>query len=352
MNIISDQFTRRFAPNCIDPNKLSPEIKQAMKDKGMMPISVILLDRVKDQVDKPITSHQLYYGIQGIGKSTVARIKVGFDVSNKLADWRDHEPLYVNCSKDASIDDLRGKIENFCTNAAFSDDGKIRTKVVFFDEIDGVRSVAFFDALRGFMDVYESQVKFIATCNHINRVPDMIKSRFNPVINFSPTNDTESKELQDKYAKRLKSVWSQVLKRNTSDEAIVALAKKTFPDMRSSLKALQVLFENPKVTDLKLENIEDGISSYTELYEFIFSKPDEVKIHEFLNIRYLDKGFDVIQDMHHNFVDYIISKHPDSIKLIGPVNIMAAEYQNAIAHSVDQFLCLKAYVYRLVQLLK
>ncbi len=350
MSIISDQFTRRFAPNCIDPNKLTIEIKQQMKDIGLIPISVILLDRVKEQVDKEITKNQLYYGPQGLGKSTVARIKIGYDVNNKQVPWGSHVGLYVNCSKDARIDDLRNKIENFCTMSSVNDDGRNLGKVVFFDEIDGVRSDAFFDALRGFMDVYESNVKFIATCNHINRVPAPLRSRFDPCINFAPINESESKELSEKYRKRLKSIWVQMLKRTTTDEAINQLAIKTAPDIRSGLKALQNLHEN--VTgELTIQNIVTGMTNFSELYDYIFTRPSDEDIHVYMNVRYLDKGYEVLQDIHTQFVDYIIQKHPNCKSIIGLINILAAEYQNAIGNGVDPFLCLKACIYKIVNLL-
>lgn len=348
MNIIEEQFTRRFAPNCIDANKLTDEVKAAMKSLNIAPIPVVLLDRVKEQIDKPLTKHELYYGSHGRGKSTVARVRVGLNLNNKPYPWSNFETLYINCSKDAQIDVLRGKIETFCTNAQFSDDGKIRQKVVFMDEIDGVRSEAFSDALRSFMDTYEQKVKFIATCNHISRVIPPIRSRFDPCINFDPINEVETKELDDKYKKRLKSIWVNGLKRTCTDEAIALLATKTKQDIRAGLKYLQVLSETT-TGELVASNITSGITTFLDLYDFIFTKPTDEDIHVHLNVRYLDKGNEVLQDMHQQLVDYIIEKQPDHKRIIGQVNIMCATYLNAMNNGVDPFLCMKACVYQIVQ---
>jgi len=352
-NIIDQQFTRRFAPNCIDQSKLTDDAKMMMKNLGITPISVILLDRVKSMVDKDLTRHELYYGSHGRGKSTVALVRVGLDINKKPFPWSMFETLYINCSKDANIDTLRGKIETFCTNAQFSDDGKVRQKVVFLDEIDGVRSEAFSDALRSFMDAYEQKVKFIATCNHIMRVIAPIRSRFDPCINFDPMNEVETKELDEKYRKRLKSIWTNVLKRTCTDEAIIMLATKTKNDIRAGLKNLQVLYENVP-GELTATNIVAGMTTYHELYDFLFqqNRPTEEDIHIHLSVRYQDKGYEVLQDMHQQLVDYIIEKHPNLKKLIGVINIQCATYLNAMNNGVDPFLCMKACIFQILQYAK
>lgn len=350
MSVIDQQFTRRFAPNCIDPTKLTDEVKAAMKAAGVLPISVVLLDRVKAQIDKPLAQHELYYGSHGRGKSSVARVRIGLGVDNKPFPWSMFEVLYLNCSKDANIDTLKGKIESFCTNAQFSDDGKIRQKVVFLNEIDGVRSEAFSEALRGLIDVYEAKVKFIADCNHITRVMPAIKSRFEPHINFDPINDTETKEFDEKYKKRLKSLWVSALKRTCTDEAISLLATKTKGDVRAGLKNLQVLFENT-TGELTASNIVTGMTTFRELYDFIFAKPSDEDIHVHLNVRYLDKGYEVLQDMHQQLVDYIIEKHPEQKKFIGNINILCAQYLNSMNNGVDPFLCMKACIFQIAQFL-
>lgn len=349
MNVIEQQFTRRFAPNCFDATKLTDEVKAAMKSAGITPITVVMLDRVKAQVEKPLTQHELYYGSHGRGKSSVARVRVGLGVDNKPLPWSMFEVLYLNCSKDGNIDTLKNRIETFCTNAQFSDDGKVRQKVVFLNEIDGVRSEAFSEALRGLIDVYEQRVKFIADCNHITRVMPAIKSRFEPHIGFDPLNEAESKEFDEKYKKRLKSLWVNALKRTCTDEAITLLAIKTKGDIRAGLKNLQVLYENT-TGELNAANIVSGMTTFKELYEYILAKPSDEDLHVHLNVRYLDKGYEVLQDMHQQFVDYIIDQHPSQKKLIGNINILCAQYLNAMNNGVDPFLCMKACIYQITQL--
>lgn len=350
MSTISEQFTRKFAPNCIDVKALSPDRQAEFKTLGILPIAAVLTDRVKEQVNKEITKHSLYYGSPGLGKSAVARVRLGVDVNNKSYPSSKYHTLFVNCSKDGRIDDLRNKIESFCTTTSVTDDGKLREKVVLFDEIDGV-SPAFFDGLRGFIDVYEKNVKFLATCNYINRVPPAIRSRFDPCINFNPISEAETKELFDKYCKRLKAVWVHMLKRECTDEAIYQLARKTVPDIRSGLQSLQTLFETT-TGPMTIDEIVSGTTNFRDLYDFIMTAPSDEEIHKFVGIRYADKGYEILNSIHTQLVDYILEKYPTHKALIGSINIMSAEYLHASINGVDPFVCVKACLYRLVQIIR
>lgn len=347
MSVITMKFTSRFAPNCIDPSMISPEFKAKLEVEGKVPIGPVLLDRVKVQITEDITKDSLYFGPPGLGKSTIARIRLLDTRLNILA---------INCSKDGRIDELRGKIETFCINSSISEDGKKQQKIVWLDEIDGV-SAAFADGFRGFMDTYgeNGRVLFLGTANYINRIPGPIQSRFNPCINFAPVNDEESKELFEKYKKRLKAIWcgpasKGMLGRTATDEAIHALAIKTKLDIRSGLQNLQTLYETTQ-GELNLGNLVSGMTDFKELYDFIFTKGiTHERIHYELSVKYADKGYDILSGMHSQLVDYIIEKYPHLNPLIGPINILTAKYLQMSIQGIDQLVCLKACVAEIVMM--
>lgn len=86
---------------------------------------VVLPKTVQDNFNKMLSSgkipNMLFYGQQGIGKTTIATI---------LADTLGCDTLYINGSIETSIDVLRGKITQFVTTVSF-DGGK---KMVLLDE--------------------------------------------------------------------------------------------------------------------------------------------------------------------------------------------------------------------------
>ena len=99
----------------------------------------------------------------GTGKSTVARI---------LAQGVTKTVLYLNASLNRGIDTVRTRVEDFCVTMSM--DGGM--KVVLFEEFDNIT----YDAQKALLDLmehYSEDVRFILTCNHINKVIDPIVSR-------------------------------------------------------------------------------------------------------------------------------------------------------------------------------
>jgi DNA polymerase III delta prime subunit len=133
---------------------------------------LIIPDRIRTKLNDGVYQHLLFYGSPGTGKTSAAKA---------LCNQFGHEYRYINASDETSVDVIREKITKFCTTASLTSlEGKM--KVVILDEIDGV-SDQFNKALKATMDTFSKNTRFIATTNHINKIPEAVLSRFEQ-INF------------------------------------------------------------------------------------------------------------------------------------------------------------------------
>jgi len=114
--------------------------------------------------DKSIP-HLLFSGVQGTGKTTLAKVLVN-ELGIGHGDYK-----YINASRDNGVDYIRDTITNFATTMSFGD-----FKVILLDEADYLSPNAQ-AALRGVMEQFSSVVRFILTCNYPDRVIPAIHSR-------------------------------------------------------------------------------------------------------------------------------------------------------------------------------
>ena len=124
----------------------------------------------KQFVAKGEISNMLLCGGAGMGKTTVARA---------LCEELGADYLVINASMERNIDTLRNDIKGFA--AAMSFNG--RPKVVILDEADYLNPTSTQPALRGFIEEFSSNCRFIFTCNYKNKIIPALHSR-TTVIEF------------------------------------------------------------------------------------------------------------------------------------------------------------------------
>lgn len=107
----------------------------------------------------------LLSGVQGTGKTTIAKILIN------AMDLDPADVIEINASSERGIDTFRNKIENFATSMAMG-----RFKIVHLEEADKLTPDAQ-SALKSFMEVVSDHVRFIFTCNHVNKILPPIRSR-------------------------------------------------------------------------------------------------------------------------------------------------------------------------------
>ena len=174
-------------------------------------------------VQKGELSNLLLSGTSGIGKTTVAKA-----LCEQLnCDW-----IMINGSEEGGIDVLRNKIKNFASTVSLSG-GK---KVVILDEADYLNPQSTQPALRGFVEEFHKNCRFILTCNFKNRIIEPLHSRFSNIeFKVNPKD-------KPKLASRLFERAVFILKEqniNYEEKVLVELIKKHFPDFRKLINELQ-----------------------------------------------------------------------------------------------------------------
>ena len=128
----------------------------------------ILPENVKETFEDMVrvgeAQNLLLSGGAGCGKTSIARA-----LCNELG----AEYILINCSEDGNIDTLRTKIRNFASTISLSD----AKKVVILDEFDYSNAQSTQPALRGFIEEFSKNCRFILTCNFKNRIIQPLHSR-------------------------------------------------------------------------------------------------------------------------------------------------------------------------------
>lgn len=313
MNISAEDLKRKSFTTIFAPEKMA---------------NMVLLPRVKKEMENGIYDNWLFYGPYGMGKSTLVNILT-----------KDYVRKYVNASLMGKIDYLREDLANFCESNSVAID-KPAMKVLWFDELDGA-SDSFFDALRGFMDVY-SHVRIMATCNKIHKIPGAMESRIK-FLNFGPENDEERAWLKAAYEKRFLWLAEKLRMKFESPDVVEYICKKRFPDFRKSLKTLQSLYLSHGSTPINMQAASNATYEFLALYEMLVEpKTDPVEFHKYLMTNYADRPSDVILELDDNFVEYLIEKKPMLLRAIPDIIIENAKHQHMVVTALDQTTTMKS----------
>lgn len=165
--------------------------------------------------------NMMFTGTAGVGKTTVARA-----LCNELG--LDH--IIINGSEDGNIDTLRGKIKQFASTVSLHGG----YKVVILDEADYLNPQSTQPALRGFIEEFSNNCRFILTCNFKNRIIEPLHSRCS-VYEF---NAGSKAVMAGQFMERLKTILAT--ENVPFDDAVIAeLIMKYIPDWRRVINECQ-----------------------------------------------------------------------------------------------------------------
>jgi DNA polymerase III delta prime subunit len=226
-------WVEKFRPTKIEDCILPEEIKtmfQSIVDSGEIP-------------------NLLLTGSPGVGKTTVAKA-----LCNQLdCDW-----LMINGSDEGRmIDTLRTTVVNYASTVSLSG-GK---KVIIIDEADYMNKDSVQPALRGVIEEFSKNCRFIFTCNFKNRIIPALHSRCS-VVDFTINKDDKphlGMEMLDNIKRILDEEGVKYDGRVLAD-----LILKYFPDFRRVINELQKYSLNGIIDDGILKQSSD--ENFNELF--------------------------------------------------------------------------------------
>ena len=210
----------------------------------------------------------LLSGGPGCGKTTVAKA---------LCEELDMDWILINCSEEGNIDILRTKIRDFASTVSIAGN----KKAVILDEFDYSNPSSMQPALRGFIEEFANNCRFIMTCNFKNRIIEPLKSRCTNV-DFKFTKEDKN-AISGQFLTRLQYILNNE-NIKYDDKVLAKLIVKYGSDFRRIINELQrysvggiidsgILLE---VGDVNIQKLFDSMKSknFTEIRKWVFDNLD------------------------------------------------------------------------------
>ena len=290
-------WVEKYRPQKVADNILPSALKQTFQN-------------IVNTGDMP---NMLLTGTAGLGKTTVAKAmckELGLDY------------ILINGSEEGNIDTLRGKIKQFASSVSLQGG----YKVVILDEADYLNPQSTQPALRGFMEEFANNCRFILTCNFKNRIIEPLHSRCG-VYEFN-TSKKDLVPLAEQMLDRLKFILqSENVEYNS--KVLIELILKFAPDWRRVINEIQRhSISGVLNTDVLLGSANGNVK---ELTSFLKSK-DFKKMRAWVVNNMDQDTVSIFRGLYDNMNEYV---EPHSIpQLI----LIIADYQYKAAFVADHEL--------------
>lgn len=231
-------FVEKYRPHTVQDTILTEDLKQTFQ-------------KIVDSGEIP---NMMFTGTAGTGKTTIARA---------ICDELGLDYIVINGSEEGNIDTLRGKIKQFASSVSLSGG----YKVVILDEADYLNAQSTQPALRGFIEEFSQNCRFILTCNFKNKVIEPLHSRCS-VYEFN-TSKKIMAGLCGQFMVRLQTILDEEGVTYNND-VIAGLISKYAPDWRRVLNEAQRYSISGKLETGVLIN--DNNSNYSTLFQSLKNK--------------------------------------------------------------------------------
>jgi replication factor C small subunit len=278
---------------------------------------------LEEYVKKGDMSHMLFYGDQGIGKTSAALT---------LANEFDASFLLINGSLETGIDTVRDKIVKYLSTGSLKNKP---WKIVIIDECDGL-SAKSQKSLKATIEKFKFTGRFIFTTNHIEDIDGPLLSRLND-FNFEIQKE-EKEELKNKMTFICKEILK--LERIEYDEVTInEIIDIYFPDMRKTINVLQ----NSSVTKKLIYDKNNYITTIDKII-------DSMKEKKWKKIR--ESVLHIIN--HGKAINEFYSKMEEKIKeeSYNDYIVMLNEYQVKHKHSLNKEINFLALCIELTRTIK
>ena len=216
-----EKYRPKTIDECILPSQIKKEFSEVLKQRELQ--------------------NMMFTGTAGVGKTTVAKA---------LCNQLQLDYIVINGSEESGIDTLRNKIKQFASSVSLSGG----YKVVILDEADYLNPQSTQPALRGFIEEFSANCRFILTCNFKNRIIEPLHSRCS-VVEFAMPK-SEKVKLANQFLSRVEQILAS--ENINSDSAVLAeLIMKHFPDFRRSINELQRYSNHGVIDSGILINVSD-----------------------------------------------------------------------------------------------
>ena len=148
--MLDSLWTEKYRPNTLDGYVFRDDAQQA---------------KIRQWITEGEIPHLLFSGSAGVGKTTLAKIIINTVGINE------YDVLEINASRETSVDVFRTKVTNFVSTMPMGN-----YKVVLLDEADYLSQHAQ-ASLRGIMEDFAGNARFILTCNYPNKIIPALHSR-------------------------------------------------------------------------------------------------------------------------------------------------------------------------------
>jgi DNA polymerase III delta prime subunit len=288
----SDEYlwVEKYRPRTIDECILPKELKNTFNELvrgGQLP-------------------NLLLAGTAGLGKTTVAKA---------LCNMLGLDFILINGSEESGIDVLRNKIKQFASTVSLTGG----YKVVILDEADYLNPQSTMPALRGFIEEFSNNCRFILTCNFKNRIIEPLHSRCS-VIEFN-TNKKSLAPLAKDFMKRMMTIL-QAEGIKYHEQTLAELIIRYAPDWRRVINECQRYSSSGEIPAAILVGMSD--ESIAELANYLRAKDFKSMRSWVVNNSSLDSTV-VFRKIYDNLYDFATpSTIPSAVLILADYSYKAA----------------------------